>query len=325
MSFSFNMPRYAALLWFFGLGMAVAVIVWSGYGDILRALGHAGWKILIVAPYRFIPMLCCAFAWRALIVDEKRPSIGLVSYFLWIRSAVDNLMPAAHIGGEIAALRVMAKYGFGKAAALASMIVEVTLALVTLILFGVVSIAFFAWQAERHEATAHLLLGLSFSFLVVALLFYIQRQGLFRILSRISRAIFGSDAWLKLAGDGRRFDQAVDRLYGDKRNIFVCSAWELLAWVVGSGETWLALYILGHPVSMLQATLVEALVQVSINMFFMMPAALGVQETGFVLAGYIAGVPPDIAAALAVIRRCGDLLAYVPGLVAWQIEESIRS
>jgi hypothetical protein len=46
-----------------------------------------------------------------------------------------------------------------------------------------------------------------------------------------------------------------------------------------------------------------------------------VQEAGFLLFGHMLGLPPEIAVALAVIRRCRDLVLYVPGLIVWQIQE----
>ncbi|HZI32513.1 MAG TPA: hypothetical protein VFF11_09235, partial [Candidatus Binatia bacterium] len=54
---------------------------------------------------------------------------------------------------------------------------------------------------------------------------------------------------------------------------------------------------------------------------FLVPGALGVQEAGFVLFGHLLGLKPDVAVALAVIRRCRDLLLYAPGLVFWQMQE----
>ena len=48
---------------------------------------------------------------------------------------------------------------------------------------------------------------------------------------------------------------------------------------------------------------------------------LGVQEAGFLVLGHALGLSPDIAAALALMRRCRDLLLYVPGLIAWQVQE----
>ena len=70
--------------------------------------------------------------------------------------------------------------------------------------------------------------------------------------------------------------------------------------------------------------MIEALIQGSVSAGFAIPAALGVQEAGFLVFGGMLGLPHDVAAALAVIRRCRDLLCYAPGLVVWQLHEGKR-
>lgn len=67
--------------------------------------------------------------------------------------------------------------------------------------------------------------------------------------------------------------------------------------------------------------MIEALIQGTGSAAFLVPGAIGVQEAGFVLFGSLLGMSHESAAALAVVRRCRDLLLYVPGLIAWQIQE----
>jgi uncharacterized membrane protein YbhN (UPF0104 family) len=90
---------------------------------------------------------------------------------------------------------------------------------------------------------------------------------------------------------------------------------------LGAVEIWLALYFLGHPLSLTDSFIIEALIQATSSAAFIVPGALGVQEAGFLLFGHWLGLSQDVAAALAIIRRCRDLLVYVPGLVVWQIQE----
>ena len=103
--------RLAGVLGIFGLGAAIAAIAWGGYRDVLGALEYAGWGILATSAYRLVPMLSCVIGWRALFPAKKRLSPGFFLRLLWIRSAIDGLLPVARIGGDIVVVRAMVKRG----------------------------------------------------------------------------------------------------------------------------------------------------------------------------------------------------------------------
>jgi uncharacterized membrane protein YbhN (UPF0104 family) len=47
------------------------------------------------------------------------------------------------------------------------------------------------------------------------------------------------------------------------------------------------------------------------------PASIGVQEGGFVVACGLFGLPPDVSIAVSLIRRLRDVVLGVPALAAW--------
>ena len=51
---------------------------------------------------------------------------------------------------------------------------------------------------------------------------------------------------------------------------------------------------------------------------FIVPAAIGVQEGGFVLIGGLLGLAPETALALALMRRARDIIVFTPALLVWQ-------
>jgi uncharacterized membrane protein YbhN (UPF0104 family) len=118
-----------------------------------------------------------------------------------------------------------------------------------------------------------------------------------------------------------QLDRAVHIMYRRKSRVLICGFWQLAGWFAGIGEVWLALYFLGHPLGLAECFMIEALVQASASAGFAIPGALGIQEGGFVLSGGALGLPPEISVALAMIRRCRDIILFVPGLIAWQIGE----
>ncbi len=315
------MFRLAALLGILGLAAATGIVVWSGYDQVLQALSVAGFGIVWTSLFHLVPMICCIIGWRMLMPGRKKPSHLFFLYVLWLRSAVNNLMPVARIGGEFLAVRVMIKHGMQKTSAIASTVIELTLSVIGVFIFDVAGISMFGFHVGGGSVVTRLVLGLVLSIPVIAGLVIVQRIGFFGLLDKIFNFMIGNK-WRKFAGDGAELDQAVHAMYRRHGRIFISGVWQFMAWLTGTGEIWLALHFLGHEVPLLHAWMIEALIQASASAAFAIPGALGVQEAGFVLFGHMLGLSPDIAAALAVVRRCRDLIIYVPGLIAWQIQES---
>jgi uncharacterized membrane protein YbhN (UPF0104 family) len=75
-------------------------------------------------------------------------------------------------------------------------------------------------------------------------------------------------------------------------------------------------------VTLVEAVVIESLIQAISSAAFFVPGGLGVQEGGFILVGGALGLDPSTCLALAAARRIRDLLVFVPGLIAWQFAES---
>ena len=73
------------------------------------------------------------------------------------------------------------------------------------------------------------------------------------------------------------------------------------------------------------AVIIEAVVQAVSSSAFIVPGALGVQEGGFLAIGSVLGLAPDLALALALMRRARDILIFLPALVVWQAAAGKRA
>jgi len=314
------MIRLAVLFGLVGLAVATGVILYSGFDEVMVALDQAGWGIVWTSLYHIVPLLLCVVGWRALFPGNKRPSLAFFLYLLWLRAAVNNLMPVARIGGEVVAIRVMIKHGIRKTTAVASTVVELTTSVIAVFLFCVVGVSMFTWHVGDRQLSWKLLTGLLLTVPALLAMVSVQRAGFFGLLSKIFNLMF-RNTWKKFATNTAQLDRAVYTSYRRYNRVIICSFWQLMSWVSGTFETWLALYFLGHKIPFTQAFMLEALIQASTSAAFIVPGALGVQEASIVLFGHLLGLAPEIAAALAVIRRCRDILLYIPGLIVWQIQE----
>ena len=316
--------RLASLLALAGLGLATFLIVRHGWSEILGALTVAGPGLIWASLFHFVPMIANARAWQALIPGRGRPGLGFFLWIAWVREAVNGLLPVARIGGEVASARLMIQRGLGTATSVASIVVDTTLGIATQFLVTIAALALLASEIQDAAIIARISLGVALAIPVVAALLLIQRIGFFELLRRARHFLVGDRDWDLLAGGPLRVDRAVRMLYRRRRRILVCCLFQSLAWMSGAGEIYLFLLVLGHPVTLTDAFILEALAQAVASAAFVVPGALGVQEGSFLLFGQILGLSPETALALALARRVRDLVIFLPPLLLWQAIEGRR-
>ncbi|MBI1207703.1 MAG: hypothetical protein GC191_10500 [Azospirillum sp.] len=317
------MMRTATVLGLVGLAAATGLIAWQGVAAVLTALAGAGFGIVWASLFHLVPMALNARAWQVLWPGAQRPSLWFFTETVWLREAVNGLLPVARIGGEVVSARLMMQRGLRTAPVVASLVVDMTVCIGTQFLFTVLGLVVLMANTDDGETVARIGLGLLITIPLLALLVLVQKYGLFELAARLFRALFG-DRWSGLAVSSERLDRAVRLFYRRRGRILSCALWQFVAWVSGTGEIWLALYFLGQPVTLLEALLIESLAQAVSSAAFVVPGAIGVQEGGFVLFGSLLGLGPEVSLALALARRARDLLLFLPPVIAWQIFEGRR-
>lgn len=320
------MRTAAVLAGLLGLFLFTGLILWEGAGEVAAALAEAGWGLAAVALFHLVPLLADTAAWRLLFASRpRRPGFARLVWARWIGDAVNNLLPVAQVGGTLLRARLVSlSTGVSANAAGAATIADLTLIVFTQILFTLAGVGLLAGRLGRHEVVSLLLWGLV-GFTSLAGAFYLlQRRGMFGGLARFLSRVAGGRAWLELVGGGDALDAALDAIYRRRGPLVRAGALNLAAWILGAGEVWLAMYFLGAPVSLAEALLLESLGQAIRAAAFFVPAALGVQEGGYVFLGALLGIPGEVALALSLVKRVRELAFGVPGLLAWQVAEGKR-
>jgi len=95
----------------------------------------------------------------------------------------------------------------------------------------------------------------------------------------------------------------------------------LIAWLIGIGEAWLALRLMGHPLGLATVLALEAVVFAARSAAFAIPWAAGVQEGGYLALGVALGLPAEIALTLSLVKRLPDIALGLVGLLLWQRRE----
>lgn len=306
-----------------GLTLFILVVSYQGIGAVASAVAAVGWGLVWVSLFHLIPLIVDAWSWHILLDRAHRIGFTRLVGIAWIGEAVNSLLPVALIGGGLVRARVLGFAGVPAAVGGASVVVDLTVAVVSLIVFSVAGVVVLIQNALPGHSSMQIVPGL-IVFALLVLGFYIaQRRGMFLALARRLEKLTGSEG--SLSSDAARLDACVGDIYQRRGDFWLSAAVRLVGWVVGAGEVWLALKFLGHPVTLLEAFMLESLGQAIRSAAFVIPGALGVQEGAYLLLGASIGVPPQLGVALSLVKRVRELAFGVPGLLGWQWLEIRRA
>lgn len=301
-----------------GVAILIDLVARSGLAEILGHLQTAGWTLLWVIPARLLSLSLDATAWKVLLRDRPPVTLPWLTWVAAVRDAVNNLLPVARVGGELAGVRLVMARGIPGPLAVGSVIVEISLAMVMQLAFTLLGLALLLYYLRDHTAARIVFLGLVLSLPVVAGFIFLQhRWGLFQLLERGLTALTGRRV-PSLAGDPALLDQTIKDLYRRRSAIRLVTLWQALTMLGAAAELWFALWLLGHPISPVAAIMLESLTQALQSASFVVPAGIGIQEGGFVLFGAATGLAPEVALALSFARRVRDLGVGLPALLSWQ-------
>jgi len=307
----------------FGLGIALLAVIlantdmqaaWAQM-QIFGLLGLAA----VIGVY-CIEFLCDTASWQ-LVVDKMPLSAVWLKRLFAVRlvgEAVNAVTPLGGMGGEpVKALLLRRQYGLQMRVSAPSLVVAKTVNMIAMVLFLAGA---FILRADdpRLGSTYQVVAASGLIAFVLATVVFIGAQRL-RLSSTLARRLAqwrGTQRLAALLEHLQEFDQRLIDAYSAQHLRF--SAAIVLAfgnWAAGAFGVWLTLLLLGHPVSLLDAWVIEALTQLVRAGTFFVPANLGTQEGALVaVCGALTG-SPAAGLATALIRRVRELIWIAAGLL----------
>jgi putative membrane protein len=312
-----------------GIAILTVMVVHQGLGEVMHLLGQAGFGLLWLVPFHALPLLLDAQGWRVLLAPRDPENRARLPFLLWVatvREAVNRLLPTANLGGEVIGIRLVKWRMPGQGAAIAaSVIIEVLLTLVNQYIFTAMGIVLLVAATQASEQTWTILSGLALSLPMPIMFGALLRYGkIFERMEKFAERMLGDGNSLAALIDGSGLDAEIRGIYSRHGRLMLGLAWQLSGYVLGAFETWLALSLLGHPVSAWAAIAVEATTQAVRHIIFIVPAGLGIQEAGLVLFGQVVGIDSNVALSLSLAKRMREVLFGVPALLSWQFLEARR-
>lgn len=290
--------------------------VWS----YLRALGGSG-LVLMFAIY-LGAFVFEVLSWQLTLLSV--PLDGRWLYRLWkvlmFGAALEKVTPFAGLGGEPVKAVILKRrhgvpYGEGTASLVLTRMTDV-IALVLFITMGLCLVLSEDVLSVPFQIAAAA--GLALLVLNTAIFFALQR---YRAFSRVR-------AWLdRRFGEriGERVGTVLDAVHevedhlvnfysAEPRRFTLSVVAAFFQWMIGALAAYVALDLLGHPVSLADAIVIEAVTLLVISTLFFVPGDLGTQEVAIVTIVQGLTGSSELGLALAAIRRAHDLLWVAWGL-----------
>ena len=298
-----------------GAAAAGVAVVYAGSGAVAQALERLHWGGLMTLAFLHLPVVVLmGFAWRLAAGDRPPAS---TSRFLWarfVRDAAGEALPFLYLGGLLFGVRALGRGGRMSLSAVSACIDGVMELAAKLPYVLAALLTLLAMRPQTH-VTRLLSVALAATGVIVTGL-VIARRSLPTSLGAMVRAInYRWPALPFLGGDaGLDVQACFERILHQRTRLWSAFALHFGCWCLGAGEAWVTFRMLGLDLTLSHALAIDGAV-VGLRTFgFLVPAAAGVQELSYILAGAMFGIPPAAALAASFARRARDLMLAVATL-----------
>ncbi len=310
-----NRGRWVRLV-LLAVGAALLVITLRAVdlGQLIDETRELGWRLFVIAVLPATIMHAGFFAGWALALRERvklRPFLG--AYLAG--EAINVLTGLAQMGGEPLKATIMRPV-LGGERSVASVVGARTLRTISLLVFIAIGLGIAARSDVLPASwTRWLWFGLGLLVVGVGLFFWIQRKAL---TSRVIRRLPGTRGQrvAALAVSLERIEAALEESYGSGiGRVGLSVTVQLSAFLVSSLEVYLLCLLVGSPVSMVDAVMLEAISMGLTTILFFIPAGIGVNEGGRAALFELAGLGSSLGLLSGVVRRAREVLVSLLALV----------
>jgi uncharacterized protein (TIRG00374 family) len=297
------------------IGVVLLVVVLSeiDLAEVWRRASQIGWGLAVVLALYLGAFVIDTFTWQMALVSIPLTASWL--YRFWkvrmVGEVFNSVMPAAGMGGEpVKAVLLKRYYGIGYGPATVSLILAKTINMVALVVFLAIGFLLMLGSealSANHKTLAGL--GLAAFFVGTALFFAVQRL----------RASSLAGTWISRWNFARRIEAGLhhiqdmdERLVGfytrHRGRFAVAVALAFVNWLIGIAEIYYTMIFLGHPLSLAEAWIIEAVAQLVRAGTFFIPASIGAQEGAFLLVYTAITGSPALGIVVALVRRLREVL-----------------
>lgn len=298
-----------------GAAALIAITIHAGMEPVMRALAALKLSGLAIITLLHLPVIALmGVAWW--FVGRAAPG-ARASAFIMARLARDGIaevLPFSQLGGFVGGVRLLVLTGSRALEASLAMLADLMAEFSAKLFYTLAGLSVLAWLLPHAPLLRPFSLALTGAFLIFGLLLLLRRQ--FRnALARLTLWVLR-----KNAPSGNPAEHDVARVFAP-RYLLPGLLLHALCWVLGAGEAWVTLRLMGIGIGLGQALVIDSLGTAFRTLGFLVPGALGVQEAGYVIIAALFGISPAGAVAFSLARRARDIVIGLGGLGLWQTLE----
>ncbi|HET8533689.1 MAG TPA: lysylphosphatidylglycerol synthase domain-containing protein [Methylomirabilota bacterium] len=299
-----------------GTTLCIGLLWRTGVGPVLSTFGTLSWRLPLLLCFPACLMIACdTLGWRFSFRRDRVPFRTLFSARL-AGEALNITTPTASVGGE-AVKAWLVRSHVPLTESLPSVVIAKTTITIGQTLFLLLGIAVAwpilpagSWLLRSMQSLLVLECVGTAGFVAVQVLG--ATGGIGRLLQRLG--LLGREDRAPVL---HQIDRAFVHFYRQEpRRLGLSIGWHLAGWVLGALEAYCILRVLGFPVSLGLATMVDAFgAGVGFAAFFI-PARLGAQEAGDVAVFTALGFGAPAGLAFSLVRRLREVLWAAVGFLA---------
>ncbi len=296
-----------------GLALLAAVLAGIDMAEVVERVVQVGWGIGVLLGLYLAAFVIDSFTWQMALLEV--PLNGRWLYRTWkarmVGEAFNAVVPAAGMGGEPVKAALLKKYyGIDYRQGTASLFLGKTINMIALVVFLAGGFALMlgspllpgSFKLLAGVGLAAVTLG-TFVFFIVQRLKITSLAGTWLSRRRLARRIEG------ILEHVRDMDGRLASFYRHRRGRFAGAvALALVNWLIGIAEIYYTMAFLGHPVTLVDAWIIEAVAQLVRTGTFFIPASIGAQEGAFLLVSGAMTGSPSLGVAVALVRRFREVL-----------------
>ncbi len=309
--------RFGLLL--LGAALLVVLVIRNDPAAILASIAQVSWGLLVILCFPVLVVTVLdTLAWRFAF---RRPPVGFPTLFAarLAGEAFNMTTPTAAVGGEaVKAWLLRGRVPLEES--LSSVIIAKTTITIAQGLFLVVGMVL-AWRTLPADSAV--LMGMQWLLVAEVLALggfvAVQARGVIgwggRLLARAGLPLRLGRQELLL-----RVSDVLTGFYRtERRRLAISIAFDFVAWLLGSLESYLILRFLGLRVSLTTATVIEAFGTGVRFATFLIPASLGVLEGGYAAIFASLGLGSTAGVSFSLVRRVREMVWAGIGLIAFAV------
>ena len=317
------MKRLSYILAVAGLLIALLLVSYFGFGNVVSAVGRIGWpEFGLIVGWQLLLFVILGLAWDVITPARTIRRAWVLIWGRMVRDAAANCLPFSQVGGFVFGARAVTLHGVEWHTATASTIVDVTAEFLAQIAFACLGLGILLARAPLSGLAVPVEVGIGVA-VVACFAFVWLQQGAAPLFARLGRRIAGN--WFSDAGERVEVLRVeLGLIYGHTGRLALGFLTHLVGWISTGVSGWISYRALGVRIDFDDALAIEALLSAAAAVAFLVPVNAGVQEAGYAGLGAIFGVPPEYSLGVSIVRRARDIAVGVPILLLWQMVEMRR-